>query len=302
MALSVADFMDAMGQSESSNNYSAQRQNNDKRKRRFVGKYQFGKDRLTDYKRANKEKFTMEEFIGDPELQERVMEWQVRDIDRAIDELGEKAEGFDRDGLRAVAHLGGVNGMRSYVKTRGGYNPQDEEKTSLSEYYNKFKTISRQIEDPAAPDQSPMPMPRPGDVPTGLLNISEAPVADVAPQAEDLAGMLAMAGAEPAPAPPPAMSRAKSPAMSPAMSPAGSPAMAILGGGVAPEGTSLDRLGAPKVRITKARGPAPMPMPTQMPDQTSLAKRMMLALSGRQSPLEQARAGMLLRGLQPRKR
>jgi hypothetical protein len=271
MALSVADFMDEMGQSESSNNYSAQRQNNDKRKRRFVGKYQFGKDRLADYKRANKEQFTMEEFIGDPELQERVMEWQVRDIDRAIDELGEKAEGFDRDGLRAVAHLGGVNGMRSYVKTRGGYNPQDEEKTSLSEYYNKFKTISRRAENLTAPDQSPMPMPRPGDA----------------------MGMLAMAGAEPAAAPP---------AMPPAMPPAGSPAMAILGGGVAPEGTSLDRLGAPKVRITKARGPAPMPMPTQMPGQTSLAKQMMLALSGRQSPLQQARAGMLLRGLPARKR
>jgi len=290
MALSVADFMDAMGQSESSNNYSAQRQNNDKRKRRFVGKYQFGKDRLADYKRANKEQFTMEEFIGDPELQERVMEWQVRDIDRAIDELGEKAEGFDRDGLRAVAHLGGVNGMRSYVKTRGGYNPQDEEKTSLSNYYNKFKTISRQIEDPAAPDQSPMPMPRPGDVPTGLLNISEAPIADPALQVEDLTGMLAMAGAEPAAAPPPAMS------------PAGSPAMAILGGGVAPEGTSLAELGAPKVRITKARTAAPMPTQMPMPDQASLAERMMLALSGRQSPLQQARAGMLLRDLQARKR
>ena len=287
MALSVADFMDAMGQSESTNNYSSQRKNEDKR--RFVGKYQFGKDRLTDYKRANKEQFTMEEFIGDPELQERVMEWQVRDIDKVIDRLGEKAEGFDRDGLRAVAHLGGVNGMRSYVRTRGEYNPEDDLETSLNDYYNKFTAISRRAENLTAPDQSPMPMPRPGDVPTGLLNISEAPIADPASQVEDLAGMLAMAGAEPAAAPP-------------AMPPAGSPAMAILGGGVAPEGTSLDRLGAPKVRITKARGPAPMPTQMPMPDQTSLAKRMMLALSGRQSPLEQARAGMLLRDLQARKR
>ena len=78
--------------------------------------------------------------------------------------------------------------------------------------------------------------------------------------------------------------------------------MAVLGGGVALEGTSLDRLGAPKVRITKARAPARMPTQMPMPDQASLAERMMLALSGRQSPLEQARAGMLLRGLQPRKR
>lgn len=293
MALSVSDFMDAMGQSESTNNYSAQRQNNDKRKRRFVGKYQFGKDRLTDYKRANKEQFTMEEFIGDPELQERVMEWQVRDIDRAIDELGEKAEGFDRDGLRAVAHLGGVNGMRSYVKTRGGYNPEDEEETSLNDYYNKFTAISRRAENLTAPEQSPMPMPRPGDVPTGLLNIAEEPIVDPAPQGQDAMGMLAMAGAEPAAVAEPA-------AMPPAMSPAGSPAMAILGGGVAPEETSLDQLGAPKVRITKARTAAPMP--TRMPNEMSMAERMMLALSGRQSPLEQARAGMLLRGLPARKR
>lgn len=136
------------------------------------------------------------------------------------------------------------------------------------------------MSDESPPSESPMPMPRPKDAPTGLLNISEAPVADVAPQAEDLAGMLAMAGAEPA-----------------------APAMTAMGG-VAPEGTSLDRLGAPKVRITKARGPARMPtqMPMPTPDQTSFAKRMMLALSGRQSPLEQARAGMLLRGLQSGKR
>ena len=290
MALSVADFMNAMGKSESTNNYSSQRKNEDKR--RFVGKYQFGKDRLADYKRANKEQFTMEEFIGDPELQERVMEWQVRDIDRAIDELGEKAEGFDRDGLRAVAHLGGVNGMRSYVKTRGGYNPQDDLKTSLDDYYNKFTAISRQIEDPAAPDQSPMPMPRPGDAPTGLLSMAEAPIVDPASQVEDAMGMLAMAGAEPA---------AMVGATLPAMPPAGSPAMAVLGGGVAPEGTSLDRLGAPKVNTTKPRAPALMPTQMPTPDKTSLAERMMLALSGRQ-PLEQVRAEMLLRGLQSRKR
>jgi hypothetical protein len=169
--------------------------------------------------------------------------------------------------------------MRSYVKTRGGYNPEDEEETSLNDYYNKFTAISRRAENLTAPEQSPMPMPRPGDAPTGLLNIAEAPIVDPASQGQDAMGMLAMAGATP---------------------PAGGPATAVLGGGVgAAEGTSLDRLGAPKVRITKARGPASMPtqMPMPVPDQASLAKRMMLALSGRQSPLEQARAGMLLRAI-----
>ena len=32
---------------------------------------------------------------------------RLADIDEAIDALGDKASGYSRDGLRAVAHLGG---------------------------------------------------------------------------------------------------------------------------------------------------------------------------------------------------
>jgi hypothetical protein len=149
----------------------------------------------------------------------------------------------------------------------GRYNARDEaaggapgtvrEKVENQMGGHRVKAV-KLMSDDSPPSESPMPMPRPGNAPTGLLN---------------------MAGATP---------------------PAGSPAMAVLGGGATSEGTSLDRLGAPKVNTTKARAPARMP--TQMPDQASLAKRMMLALSGRQSPLQQARAGMLLRGLTAPKR
>ena len=106
--------------------------------RTMTGSYQFGDARLADYKRANKTEFTTEEFRTNPSLQEKVFAWHVSDIDRAINKLA-GSENFSRDGLRAVAHLGGTGGMRKYVKSGGTYDPADEFGTSLSKYYNKFK-------------------------------------------------------------------------------------------------------------------------------------------------------------------
>ena len=57
---------------------------------------------------------------------------------KAIDALGDAAAGYDRDGLRAVAHLDGVGGMKQFVRTKGEYNPADELGTSLKSYYDKF--------------------------------------------------------------------------------------------------------------------------------------------------------------------
>lgn len=54
--------------------------------------------------------------------------------------LDNAATGYDRDGLRAVAHLGGVGGIKKYVRTKGEYNPADELGTSLQSYYDKFST------------------------------------------------------------------------------------------------------------------------------------------------------------------
>ena len=39
-----------------------------------------------------------------------------------------------RDGLRSVAHLGGIGGMRRYIDSNGQYNPSDSFGTSLSDY------------------------------------------------------------------------------------------------------------------------------------------------------------------------
>ena len=127
-----------MAQSESSGRSDAEITIKDGRT--FTGLYQFGDARLTDYRKATGEEFTTQQFKGDEQLQQKVAQWHFNDIDKAIDNLGDAAKGYDREGLRAVAHLGGVGGLKRYVRTKGQYNPQDELGTSLQSYYAKFST------------------------------------------------------------------------------------------------------------------------------------------------------------------
>jgi len=129
-------FLDLLEQSESSGRSDAEITIADGR--RFVGSLQFGEARLSDYQKATGTRFTQDEFIADEALQDAVAEWHIADIDKAIDALGDAAAGYDRDGLRAVAHLGGVGGMKKYVRSKGEYNPADELGTSMQSYYDKF--------------------------------------------------------------------------------------------------------------------------------------------------------------------
>ena len=122
-------FLDKLALSESSGDTQAEITVKDGRK--FVGKYQFGAARLADYKVSSKERFSMSDFKQDPELQERVVRWHIADIDEAIDALGDKASEYSRDGLRAVAHLGGKAGMKKFVRANGEYNPEDGLGSSL---------------------------------------------------------------------------------------------------------------------------------------------------------------------------
>lgn len=129
-------FMQKMEQSESSGRSDAEITIKDGRT--FTGLYQFGEARLSDYRKATGAKFTTQEFKEDEALQRKVASWHFKDIDAAIDKLGKEASGFDRDGLKAVAHLGGIGGMRKFVRTKGKYDSSDELGTSLSKYYQKF--------------------------------------------------------------------------------------------------------------------------------------------------------------------
>jgi len=133
---SQGSFMDRLIQSESSGNSQAEITIKDGR--RFVGKLQFGAARLADYKAASGKRFTQNQFQADTALQDEVAIWHFNDIDKAIDALGDAGKGYNRDGLRSVAHLGGTGGMQRFVTTGGRYNPSDELGTSLKDYYNKF--------------------------------------------------------------------------------------------------------------------------------------------------------------------
>ena len=130
------DFVSKLYQSESSGRSDAEITTSDGRT--FVGKGQFGDARLTDYMNATKTKFTQAEFKADEALQDKVMAWHIRDLDKQISRT-KGSENFSRDGLRAVAHLGGVGGMRQFVASGGNHNPSDDLGTSLNDYYNKFK-------------------------------------------------------------------------------------------------------------------------------------------------------------------
>ena len=131
-------FLEQLEASESSGKADAEITIKDGR--RFVGKLQFGKARLQDYQNATGTTFTQDEFIKDTALQDQVAAWHIADLDKAIDALGDDAADYDRDGLRAVAHLGGKSGMKKFVQSKGSYNPADELGTSLQSYYDKFST------------------------------------------------------------------------------------------------------------------------------------------------------------------
>ena len=135
-----ADFLERLTHSESSGDSTAEITIADGR--RYVGALQFGDARLQDYKKATGSSFTQDEFKANSALQDKVAAWHIADIDKTIDGLGINTDGYDRDGLRAVAHLGGKGGMKKFVRSNGEYNPSDELGTSLQDYYDKFAVQS----------------------------------------------------------------------------------------------------------------------------------------------------------------
>jgi len=134
--LGMKSFAMKLKDSESSGKSDAQIKLDDGRK--MTGSYQFSDARLKDFMKAEGMEFSTETFKRKPKLQEEVFKWHMKDIDSSIDKL-DKSGTMSRDGLRAVAHLGGKTGMKKFFKTKGKYNPADKFGTRLSDYYNKFK-------------------------------------------------------------------------------------------------------------------------------------------------------------------
>lgn len=109
------------------------------------GRLQFGQARIQDAinSGALPPGTTPQAFMASPELQKRAEAWHFSDIDQKIQQngfdklIGQSINGvpITVDGLRAVAHLGGTEGMRKFVESGGRYNPADRNGTRLSDYF-----------------------------------------------------------------------------------------------------------------------------------------------------------------------
>ena len=139
-------FQDALKESESSGNYGVVNTEG------YMGAYQFGEDRLTDYKNDTGEEFDNETFTNSKDLQDKVFAWHTNDIKNYItnnnlsDYVGKEINGvpITLNGLIAVAHLGGNYGMKKFLLSNGEYNPADSVGTSLVDYLDKFKIVDKE--------------------------------------------------------------------------------------------------------------------------------------------------------------
>jgi hypothetical protein len=114
--------------------------------RGHFGRVQFGQARLQEAAAAGAipQGITPQQFMQSPEIQQSAERWHFGDIDNFI-----KQRGYDRavgqmaiggvpvtvEGMRAVAHLGGKEGLAKFIETQGRYNPADENGTRLSDYF-----------------------------------------------------------------------------------------------------------------------------------------------------------------------
>jgi hypothetical protein len=110
----------------------------------YGGLMQFGDARLKDYANKTKTKpMTALQFKQLPASeQQKVNDWHTEDLIKkaqATGAIGRTINGVPvtLGGLVAVAHIGGYTGMQKFVSTNGKYNPQDELKTSLTDYLRK---------------------------------------------------------------------------------------------------------------------------------------------------------------------
>ena len=197
-------------------------------KQGYAGQFQFGSQRLADLglytpapgegKNEWKGQFhiapynvaTLDDFLKNPAAQHAAFVAHVANIDQAINATP-GADKFDRNGLRAVAHLGGVGGMQAFVQSGGNLNSADANGTTLQNYYNRFaqggapllqKTFGS-VHGPGGPP-SDLPAVRPGGNvstawvdPNAPLPVPPVPPATVPPPFNPNAGPR-VAGAPPA--------------------------------------------------------------------------------------------------------
>tara|TARA_B100001939_G_scaffold1948_1_gene1833 strand:- start:1267 stop:1857 length:591 start_codon:yes stop_codon:yes gene_type:complete len=126
-------FLDAIGQRESSNRYDVVNSYG------YMGKYQFGSKTL----KGLGYKVSKEEFLNNPELQEQAMldllKHNKKKLKRFIDKYeGQTVHGIyiTESGILAAAHLAGQGNVRKFF--RKGYEFKDGFGTKMTSYMSQF--------------------------------------------------------------------------------------------------------------------------------------------------------------------
>lgn len=133
---------------ESGGNFAAQNDAEGAGGTGHFGRVQFGRARFAEAQAAGAvpEGMTIEQFgQNTPEARQaqiRAEEWHFGDIQNQITQrgldryIGQTIGGVEitRDGIVAMAHLGGMGGAAQYLESGGRYNPADDNGTSLSDY------------------------------------------------------------------------------------------------------------------------------------------------------------------------
>jgi hypothetical protein len=202
-------------------------------KQGYTGQFQFGKQRLSElgyYTPAPGEDMKdntkwagkvsvpgfnvtdQASFAANPAAQQAVFNTHLGDIDKAIDQMPNAGK-FDRNGLRAVAHLGGISGMERFASSGGVYDPADANGTRLSSYYQRFSGGGTQTAaaptggvaartggtDTAGPGAGPVAPPGSTAAPDAKWDLPGAPAPDQPPAPP--AATTAPAATTPTPAP-----------------------------------------------------------------------------------------------------
>lgn len=136
-------FREALGKSESGGDYTKV---NDLG---YTGKFQWGEARLADFNKAMGTNFTLEDLKNSPKLQEQAQAWHENDImdyvfNRGLDYyLGKTVDGvpITPQSIIAMSHIGGKDGMATFLESGGRYNPSDEYGTSIRDYGLKFSGL-----------------------------------------------------------------------------------------------------------------------------------------------------------------
>jgi hypothetical protein len=138
------NFPASLIETESGGNWNALNNEQGAGGRGHGGRLQFGTARLQDAANAGIiGPMSPQEFAQQPpEVQTAVENWHFADIDQQSQRLGldryigQTVAGIPitQDGIRAMAHLGGIGGAQRFLESGGRVNPSDSFGTSLADY------------------------------------------------------------------------------------------------------------------------------------------------------------------------